>query len=115
MLIVYHPVQWSAQWPKGAKPYATKELAIAHGHAAVDIIETPFTGPIDQIENEPPVLTQEEQEFVAENPGAVVAAVVPEESTSEEPAAPAAQSVTQAPASVKPAKPSKKTQTKAKK
>lgn len=115
MLIVYHPVQWSAKWPKGAKPYATKELAVAHGHAEVDIIETPFTGPVEQIENDPPVLTQEEQEFVAENPGAAVAAVVPEETTSEASAASDAQSVTHAPASVKAAKSAKKSQPKSKK
>lgn len=54
MNLVYHPAEWSARWPSDAKPYATKELALAHGHAEESLVETPYNGPLEGVCTEPP-------------------------------------------------------------
>lgn len=100
MNTVYHPVSWAINWPRGAKPFASQEIAVAHGHSLEDLTSSPFNGNPADVETELPVLSKDEETFVAENPGAVVDAVVPPEPV-------VAPVVPQAPASETPA-PAKK-------
>lgn len=103
-LSIFHPVSWAQNWPKDAKPYSSPEIAAAHGHDPDMLIESPYSGPAALVIDTPPApeVTKEEEKFIAENPGTVVQAVVPDEPVVQD------QSVAQAPASAKTQKPSKK-------
>lgn len=76
-MTVYHPISWAHNWPRGAKPYATRELCEAL-EKTNDIMESSFCGESRDVITEAPVLTQQEEQFVAENPGGVVETVAPE-------------------------------------
>jgi hypothetical protein len=78
MTTVYHPQSWAFNWPKGAKAYASVEVAVAHGHSKDELMESPFMGLASDVVTEAPVLAPQEQQFVAENPGVVVETAAPD-------------------------------------
>lgn len=70
MTHVFHPQAWLQTWPRDALPFATKDLAVAHGHSEVDLIESPYIGGIEGVVTEPPAALPSEQSVPA--PEAVV-------------------------------------------
>lgn len=91
MLIVYHPASWAQNWPKGAKPYASKPVAVAHGHTEESLIETAFNGPVSDVISEAPKPATEESSVPAESATSSVPSVLQDtesETAKEAPKAP---------------------------
>lgn len=99
-MIVYHPQAWAFNWPKGAKPYASEELAVADGHHPDTLMSSPYSGAVEDVVTKLP----------AKDALGMASEPTPEEIEAEEqaraqpPPAPTEPVVPQAPASPTPSK-----------
>lgn len=87
-MTIYHPASWAYSWPKDARPFASRAVAISHGHADESLVETAYNGdpsfviteapslravPEPQVEPEPSPALETQQPEVAQAPASPTA------------------------------------------